>query len=478
MFSREMFANRVKLDNPWWEDGQVAMEFHGTRPRLFLDEFYRYVNIEGLRRAIVLMGPRRVGKTWLIQHAIDRLLAEGVVPASHIFFLPIDVPVYHGCDLEEILHETCQISEVNCRKDRLFVFFDEIQYAKGWETSLKTLSDSYPNIRFVASGSAASVLVRGTMESGAGRFTSLNLSPLSFGEYVYLCRKESEFGTATLETASVGRVEVPQVDSLERVNALFLDYINFGGYPELVLNDTVRGNPRQFIQRDIVDKVLLRDLPSLYHVDDVRDLEAFFSYLAFHSGMVQSYETLSQGSGLSKHTILNFLRYLEDAFLVVKHNRIDINSLTLRRATQFKIYLTNTSLRASMFQPVFKADDPYLGYVVETAIAAQFGIGDEMRGWRYANWKNGKTQGEIDFVRIASGTQRPDAAFEVKWSDGPFDHPSELREATSFMKRNGLKTLFVTSRTQQGVRLLGDVELVFIPTALFAYQLGIKGFMK
>lgn len=46
------------------------------------------------------------------------------------------------------------------------------------------------------------------------------------------------------------------------------------------------------------------------------------------------------------------------------------------------------------------------------------------------------------------------------------------------MKRNGLKTLFVTSRTQQGVRLLGDVELVFIPTALFAYQLGIKGFMK
>ena len=477
MFSKEMFANRVKLDNPWWSDGHVAEEFCGGRPRLFLDEFYRYVSLENLHRAIVLMGPRRVGKTWLMQHAIRRLLTEGTAHPSQIFFLPVDVPVYHGCDLEEMLHETSKIAGIDLTRDRMFVFFDEIQYAKNWETALKTLSDSYPNIRFIASGSAASVLVKGAIESGAGRFTSLMLPPLSFGEYIYLKREETRFSESSMEI-SCGKIPLFQTDSLEHANKLFLDYINFGGYPELVMNDVVRDNPRQFIQRDIVDKVLLRDLPSLYHIDDVRDLEAFFSYLAFHTGMVQSYENLSQGAGLSKHTISNFLRYLEDAFLIVKHNRIDINALSLQRATQFKIYLTNTTLRASMFQPVLKDDDPYLGYAVETAISAQLGIDAERRVWRYANWKNGKTQGEIDFVRIGQGTQQPDAAFEVKWSDGPFDHPAELRETVSFMERNKLKTLFVTSRTQQGIRKMGNTELVFIPTVLFAYQLGIKGFIK
>ena len=477
MFSKEMFSNRVKLDNPWWDNGQTAVVFRQARPRFFIKDIYRYVTMEGLHRAIVLMGPRRVGKTWLLQHVIGRLLECGNVPPSHIFFLPVDVPVYHGCDLEEMLREASLIAGVDLVKDRLFVFFDEIQYAKEWETSLKTLSDTYSNIRFVASGSAASVLVRGTIESGAGRFTSLMLSPLSFGEYVYLLGKESDFGMGTMETSN-GKISVAQTESLESANRLFIDYINFGGYPELVMNDIVRDNPRQFIQRDIVDKVLLRDLPSLYHVDDVRDLEAFFSYLAFHSGMVQSYEGLSQGAGLSKHTISNFLRYLEDAFLVVKHDRIDINALTLQRATQFKIYLTNTALRASMFQPVQQDDISHFGYAVETAISAQFGIDDERRTWRYANWKNGKAQGEIDFVRINPGTQRPDVAFEVKWSDGPFDHPAELREAVSFIKKNNLKNLIVTSRTQQGIRRMGDVELIFIPTALFAYYLGIKGFMK
>ena len=477
MFSKEMFANRVNLDNPWWKDGQIADEFLKERSRLFLSEFYRYVTLDGMRRVVLLMGPRRVGKTWLLQHTIRRLLAEEVVPPSQIFFLPIDVPVYHGCNLEELIYEAGNIAGVDPRKSRLFVFFDEIQYAKDWETSLKTLSDSYPNIRFVASGSAASVLVKGAMESGAGRFTTLTLPPLSFAEYVYLLNREADFGEAFMET-SAGRIQVAQVESMERTNKLFLDYVNYGGYPELVMNDVVRDNPRQFIQRDIVDKVLLRDLPSLYHIEDVRDLAAFFSYLAFHSGMVQSYETLSQGAGLSKHTISNFLRYLEDAFLIVRQDRIGINALSLQRATQFKIYLTNTSLRASMFQPVSSADDIYLGYAVETAISAQLGIDASRHVWRYANWKHGKTQGEIDFVRMNDGTQKPDKILEVKWSDGPFDHPAELREATSFVERNGLKTLFVSSRTQQGIKRFGDTELVFIPTALLAYRLGMHDEVK
>lgn len=455
MFSKEMFINRIVLDNPWWRTGHIGEEYSQVRPRLFIDTLCHYLMLDGARRAILLMGPRRVGKTWLIQHAIEKLIEKKHVPPQNILFIPVDVPVYHGCELEELVYEVSRVSGVNPVTDRMFVFFDEIQYRKDWETALKTLTDSYPNIRFVASGSAASVLVKGARESGAGRFTDLTLGPLSFYEYMDMIGEDESL-----------------FDSIERTNRVFIDYINFGGYPELVSSLAVRENPRRFIHRDIVDKVLLRDLPSLYHIDDVRDLQEFFSYIAFHTGTVQTYEGLSQGSGLSKHTISKLLQYLEEAFLISKQDRVDINALSLKRTTQFKIYLTNPSLRAAMFQEVRGVDDPYFGYVVETAVSAQLGTGDERMDWRYANWRNGKEQHELDFVQINPGTQRPMSAFEVKWSDGPFDHPAEIKGAIAFAKQNGLNSLTVTSRSQQGKKYLDGIELSFIPTALFAYRLG------
>ena len=125
-----------------------------------------------------------------------------------------------------------------------------------------------------------------------------------------------------------------------------------------------------------------------------------------------------------------------------------------------------------MFLPVRLADDPYLGYAVETAISAQLGVGSVRNDWRYASWKAGKTQGEVDFVHIHPGTQRPDIALEVKWSDGPFDHPAELRSAISFCERNGIGKLWVTTRTQRGTKKVAEIEVVYTPSALFARDLG------
>lgn len=59
------------------------------------------------------------------------------------------------------------------------MFFDEIQYLKSWEVHLKALVDRYPNLKFVASGSAAAALRLKSNESGAGRFTEFLLPPLT-----------------------------------------------------------------------------------------------------------------------------------------------------------------------------------------------------------------------------------------------------------------------------------------------------------
>ena len=127
MFSEEMFLNRVILDNPWWKTGDISNDYRSVTPRLFLDSFYKYLSMDGLRRAVLLMGPRRVGKTWLLQHAIGRLLSEKVSP-RHVIFLPIDVPVYHGCGLEELVYAASRVSGVNLKTEKMLVFVGEIQY--------------------------------------------------------------------------------------------------------------------------------------------------------------------------------------------------------------------------------------------------------------------------------------------------------------------------------------------------------------
>lgn len=92
--------------------------------------------------------------------------------------------------------------------------------------------------------------------------------------------------------------------------------MNFGGYPEAVFSETVRKNPRRYIKSDIIDKVLLRDLPSLYGIADVQELNSLFNTVAYNSAQEISVEDLSQSSGVSKPTIAKYLEYLEAAFLI------------------------------------------------------------------------------------------------------------------------------------------------------------------
>ena len=75
-----------------------------------------------------------------------------------------------------------------------------------------------------------------------------------------------------------------------------------------------------------------------------------------------------------------------------------------------RLYLTNTSLRAAMFQPIGPEQTPCFGHQVETAVSAQFGIGEDRAALRYARWKDGRADNEIDFIRLDPGPQQPNGA--------------------------------------------------------------------
>ena len=90
-------------------------------------------------------------------------------------------------------------------------------------------------------------------------------------------------------------------------NKEFFDYLNFGGYPEVVLSEKIQSDMSRYIKGDIVDKVLLRDLPSLYGIKDVQELNSFFSYIAYNTGNEFSFEKLGKESGIQKEMLKKYI---------------------------------------------------------------------------------------------------------------------------------------------------------------------------
>ena len=465
----EQIIGRLKVDNSWWIDGETSDYFKQMKPRLYLDVFYLLVQDAETRRATILMGPRRVGKTVMMYHAIQRLINDGV-PAQNIIYISVETPIYNKIRLEQLYNLACKILGKSATKDQMFVFYDEIQYLKEWEVALKSMVDTYRNTKFVASGSAAAELKKKSNESGAGRFTDFNLPPLTFYEYIHLRNYSNLLIPYELKTPSYSSTIYRSIN-IQKLNTLFIDYINYGGYPEVVFSNKIRENPEQFIRHDIIDKVLLRDLPSLYGITDVQELNSLFTMIAYHSGNQFSYESLSKESGVKKETLKKYISYLEAAFLIKVIRRTDDNAKRYIRETQFKIYLTNPSLRCALFQPITQMDDE-IGNIVETAIYAQW-MPRQNTDIHYANWRiNAKRQGEVDLVGLNITKQKPRWAVEIKWSDRYFGKPDELVSLLYFMEKNKLNNAIVTSITTEGQKKLETLSLTFIPSACYAYIVG------
>lgn len=465
----KQIIGRLRVDNPWWAENEVPPFFAEMQPRLYLDIFYPLVVNTELRRALILMGPRRVGKTVMLYHTIQRLIADGVSP-QNIVYISVETPIYNKIMLEQLFNLAKQALGKSDSKELFYVFFDEIQYLKDWEIHLKSLVDTYRHVKFIASGSAAAELKKRSDESGAGRFTDFSLPPLTFYEYVHL-KGYSQLMIPTEMEWSNGAITGYASIDIAKLNKLFIDYINYGGYPEVVFSEHIQENPGQFIRHDIIDKVLLRDLPSLYGITDVQELNSLFTMIAYHSGAQFSYEGLSKDSGIKKDTLRKYIQYLEAAFLIKKIHRADDTAKAYRREMLFKLFLTNPSLRCALFQPITESDE-IIGNMVETAVYAQWI--PRNANIAYANWNEGnKKKGEVDIIGVNIAKQKPEWAVEVKWSNKPFANPAaELKSLETFMTTNGLTHAIVTSISETGKKEMPYGCLQFMPVACYAYTVG------
>lgn len=459
----EQVLKRLTIENSWWNDEKIPSIYQTFKPRAYLELFYPLVHSRKVQRANVLMGPRRVGKTVMIHHAIQKLINDNISPKK-IGYISVDHPIYNGLSLDTIIETFTTATGINYTEDMVYIFFDEIQYLKNWELHLKAIVDRNPNIKCTVSGSAAAALKLKSNESGAGRFTDFLLPPLTFHEYLFLLEKND------LVEKKDGDSFFISSDLLE-LNRYFIKYLNFGGYPEVIFSEEIQSNPGRYIKSDIIDKVLLRDLPGLYGVQDIQELNYLFTTLAFNTSNEVSLEELSKGSGVAKNTIKRYIEYLEAAFLIRTVHRIDRNAKRFERANFFKVYLTNPSIRSALFSPIDE-NDSSIGALCETAIYSQW-FHAESTNLHYARWKDG----EVDIVNL-NEKHCPDWAIEVKWTDRFYDRPRDLKPLRLFCHSNNLRDVLVTTLTQTGNVTIDNININFIPASIYCYTVGyniIKG---
>lgn len=459
--SEHDIRRRVERDNPWWSPNPKPILESSYPRRVYFASFKKLSLDRKIKRATVLLGPRRVGKTFMVKQLVHEAIVDGNNPRC-IMYVSIDTPVYSGISLEKFLSLMPESDD-----ERKIVIFDEIQYLKNWESHLKDLIDNYPNFKFVVTGSAAAALRLKSQESGAGRFSDFMLPPLTFHEFLLfsdchddVIREEKDAYDRTIYLSN----------NIEELNKRFVDYLNYGGYPEAVLNQTIRENAEQFIKNDIIDKVLLKDLPSLYGINEIPELNKLFSVLAYNTGNEVSLENISRDSGITKPTIKKYIEYLESAFLIIKLTTVDDNCRTMKRERNFKVYLNNPSMRAALFAPVEYDDSARIGHLAESAIISQWQHSSNFSSLRYARWRN---DGEVDIVSLGSD-QRPHWVGEIKWSDAVKNKfSSETKSIRTMIERHStIGSAFFTTKTYSHDSSFGRVNLNMFPSALYCYTVG------
>ncbi len=455
--------------NPWWKTGAVNQKMSKTYKRFAFYEAMKRLREKDIRRTVIITGTRRVGKTTIQYQMIEALLNSGVSPRK-IVYISMDHPMLKLSQFQDVLD--CYHENIYADHD-VYYFFDEIQYAQDWAGWLKTIYDMYPDTKVIATGSASPALMKGTRESGAGRWSVIQVPTLSFYEYCELIGVQRPDIPADLKVTSLlqkTQIERNQIMlQLSKVQNHFMRYLQIGGFPELALadNDLMA---QQIMRDDVVDKVLKRDLPSLYNIRNSTELERIFLYLCNVSSEIVSIEAITKElNGVSRATVENYIQYLESANLIYQSWPVDMAGKKVLKARP-KIYISDAAIRnAVLMDDSILTDVTIMGKVVETAVYKHIAAFYYQYATSIGYFRGGKKNKEIDIVVDYPNIKN--ILIEVKYRDGA---PIVDDDAIIELCEESSAAIIVTkAATDFGVHNApSGKELLRIPAFAFLYLLG------
>lgn len=384
--------------NPWWNTEQIPRDFVKPVKRLAFFEAKKYFYHKEIRREIILSGPRRVGKTTIIYQMIGDILEHS--SSKQILYISFDHPMLKLCEIGDIL----EVFENNISQgaEELYLFFDEIQYASNWNAWLKTLYDQHPSYKIMATGSASPILSTKMSESGVGRWTQIKIPTLSFYEYIDLIEVNKPILPRNIKPTQLGNISEQDLSSimisLQPLQKHFHQYLLIGGFPEVAKTRDI-SFAQKIIREDVVDKVIKRDIVSLFNIRNISEFEKIFLYLCITSGNIVVTETIAKEIGVSRPTISNYLELLEHANLIYTSKPFELKGKKILKSKP-KVYLADPAIRNAvlMLGEEVLTDPLEMGTIIETAVYKHIHTFFYNKHPTIGYFRDAKTQKEIDII--------------------------------------------------------------------------------
>jgi len=468
-FNRNEILTVLQGFNPWWQGQTLTVpDFH----RVAYQICRQYLRDPNIHRAVLLSGPRRVGKTTILTQMAQSLLVEKDDPKS-IVYLSLDHPLLKLLSLPEILriyHES-----IHPEGQPVTLLLDEVQYSKEWELQLKQLIDHKPQYRILATGSASVVHRRDLSESGVGRWIRVPIPTLSFFEFLQIRRETIPNIPATLrpmDLFSMGQGEFTQIATLFRsLMPLFQRYLLVGGFPETA-RQTQIALCQRLLREDVVERVLKRDMTALFGIRNVADLERLFIYLCIHSGGIFAVKTCADALAVSPTTIANYLEALEQANLIYRLTPAEAGGKKVLKL-RHKVYLVDAALRNAVLlhgEEILSHPDE-MGVIVETTVLRH------LYAYYYRDipaimyWRDAVSGKEVDVIVKSPTYQIP---VEVKYRQEA--SLSEKDGLVEYVRDRHLKTAYLVTQRDLDfdVWQMANLSAKFlrIPAHIFIYLLG------
>lgn len=326
------------------------------------------------KKVLILYGPRQVGKTTLVKEVLAAEVKNSV-------YLSCDEP-----DVREAFTNKTSTEMHAFLRGASTVVLDEAQRVPNIGLALKLLHDTYPALTIIATGSSSFELADSASEPLTGRNRTYTLLPISYTEFA----------------DTVGYREALR---------LLEETIRYGLYPA-VLNAADKEREVTDIARDYLFRDVLR-------VDRVRKpmvIEKLMQLLAYQIGNEVSYNEIAQRLEISRPTVLQYVRILEQAFVLFRVSAFGKNPRN--EITRFdKIYFYDTGIRNALIGDFASmATRPDAGALFENFFVVErmklAGVANKKHEINFWRTKDGS---EVDFVETIGNVTR---AFECKWGNG------------------------------------------------------------
>jgi predicted AAA+ superfamily ATPase len=285
-------------DNPHWIKNTNEV-YNDYTHRELLIKALAYMSAKEI---VAIIGARRVGKSSLTKLIIKVLLQK--LNPKNIFFINLEKPAFipyknNPIYLEKIYESYLKLANPN-QNEKIYFFIDEIQIFKSWEVFIKSKYES-SNIKFVITGSNASLLASSYATLLTGRVLKLELSSFSFKEFLIY----KNIAHSTPLEITQNKIEIQK--SLD-------EYLKWGGYYSVFSNHNKQ--VKLGILKNIAEDIILKDIVPRYSIKNSEAIRDLFFYVVSNATTQLNYSKLGNKIGIDGKTIKEYIGYFQDNFLI------------------------------------------------------------------------------------------------------------------------------------------------------------------